>query len=147
MMLDFEYALFSGEDPIALLKDAAKKLPIHKRFKLAPHIRKAAALVKQCEPFRKIVRDEKNPNNMMIGLTFSAFFGETIDKSTFMVIPRNVAYDYLRYMRKAADVGDDKYMKGITNLVMSHSDHIDTFVKAFLSIRIAQGELDKLQSA
>ena len=50
-------------------------------------------------------------------------------------------------MNKAADVGDDKYMKKVTNLILANSDSIDAFVKAFHSIRIAQGEITKLQSA
>ena len=147
MMLDFEYGLFSGEDPIALLVKDARSIPFQRRWKAASSIRRAKALYSQSKKFRDIIRDDKNPNNMMIGLTFSAFFGETIDRGGFMVLPRSVTYEYLRYMAKAADVGDDKYMKKVTNLILAHSDSIDAFVKAFHSIRIAQGEIDKLKSA
>ena len=147
MMLDFEYGLFSGEDPIAMLKKETKGLPIHRKMKAAPYIRRAAALYKQCKVFRDIIRDDNNPNNMMIGLTFSAFFGDNIDKGFFMVIPRNIVYDYITYFTRNATVQDDKYMRTVTNLILSHSDSIETFVKAFHSIRIAQDKIDKLKSA
>lgn len=147
MTSEIEYGLFSGEDPIAMLVKEAKKVPLHRRWKIAPYINRAKALIHKAKKFRDIILDDKNPNNMLIGLTFTAYFGQSIDKSGFMVLPRNISYEYLRYMNKAADVGDDKYMKKVTNLILANSDSIDAFVKAFHSIRIAQGEITKLQSA
>ena len=44
-MLDFEYALFTTEDPIKLMKEAGKKLSIANKFKYAPHVRRASAMV------------------------------------------------------------------------------------------------------
>lgn len=146
-MLDFEYALFSGDDPIALLKSEASKISIHKRFKIAPYIRRASALCRQSKKFADLIRDDVNPNNTMIGITFCAFFGDFIDKGGFVVISRDVARDYASYVKKRANVGDDKYMKRMTNLILAHSDQINAFVKAFHSVRVAQGEIDKLKTA
>lgn len=152
MMLDYEYALFTAEDPIKILIDASRKLPLHKRYKMAGHIRRASSLVKQCKKFRDIVIDEKNPNHMFIGLTFTSFFGTKLDRHRYMQVPRDIALDYVKYLThsnvsKKVGVIDDKYMRAITKVIMDNSKGIDSFVKAFLSIRLAQDELDKLQSA
>ena len=77
--------------------------------------------------------------------TFASFFGEKIDKNVFLAIPRDPAYDFLRYINNTPLNEDDKYMKKVTALILSHSESINAFVKAFLSIRLAQGELDKLK--
>ena len=143
--LDYEYSLFTKEDPIKLLRDDAKRLSIPKKFKIAPHIRRAEALVKQASKFRDIIIDENNSNNIVLGYTFASFFGEKIDKNVFLAIPRDPAYDFLRYINNTPLNEDDKYMKKVTALILSHSESINAFVKAFLSIRLAQGELDKLK--
>lgn len=146
-MLEFEYSLFTTEDPISKLKSVAKRLPIHKKFKLAPHIRRAAGLVKQSQKFRDIITDDKSIVSMFIGLSFATYFDEKLDKDRFILIPRNVTEDYIQYVLNGPNGEDDKYMKQVTNLIRANRKGIDSFVKAFLSIRVAQGELDKLQSA
>lgn len=145
MSLDFEYSLFTAEDPIKLLKSEAKRLPLHRKFKIAPLIRRAEGLVKKSQKFRDIIIDEKNPHNIAIGFTFASYFGDTIDKHKFLAIPRDVSYDFIRYVNKYYPSDDDKYMRKVTALILAHSESIDAFVKAFLSIRQAQGELDKLK--
>lgn len=145
-MLDFEYALFTKEDPIEMLINDAKGISFHKRWKAAPYIRRAAALYRKSKKFADLIQDDVNPNNTMIGVTFSAFFGETIDKRGFVVISRDVARDYAAYVKKRANVGDDKYMKRMTNLILAYSEQINAFVKAFHSVRVAQGEIDKLKT-
>lgn len=145
MSLDFEYSLFTAEDPIKLLKSHAKSLPIHRKFKAAPYIRRAEALVRKSQKFRDIIVDENNPNNIAIGFTFASYFGDVIDKHRFLAIPRDVSFDFLGYVNKVYPSDDDKYMRKVTALILSHSESIDAFVKAFLSIRQAQGELDKLK--
>lgn len=147
-MLDFEYALFTKEDPIKLLKDAASKLPFHKKIKIAPHIRRASAAVGKCKDFREIIITDKNVVCTDIGTTFAAYFGRNIDKGIYLSIPNNPAKDYVDYLEKSCrdTIRSDKYMESITKLIIYHSDYIDAFVKAFLSIRLAQGELDKLKS-
>ena len=145
MSLDFEYSLFTAEDPIKLLKSEAKRLPLHRKFKIAPHIRRAEGLVRKAKKFRDIIIDENNPHNIAVGFTFASYFGDTIDKHQFLAIPRDVSYDFIRYVNKFYPSDDDKYMRKVTALILAHSESIDAFVKAFLSIRQAQGELDKLK--
>ena len=147
-MLDFEYALFTKEDPIKLLKDASSKLPIHKKFKIAPHIRRASAAVNNCKKFRDIVAIEDNPVCNDIGSTFASYFGQKVDKGIYLAIPKSAAKEYVEFLESSCKdtIRSDKYMESITKLILYHSDHIDAFVRAFLSIRLAQGELDKLKS-
>ena len=145
MSLDFEYCLFTTEDPIEKLKAEAKNLPIHKKFKISPYIRRSSALVDKSNKFRKLITDDNNYNNMLVGYSFASYFGEKLDKHQFLAIPRDVSYDFIRYVNSNPMTEDDKYMKRLNSLILSHSDGIDAFVKAFLSIRLAQGELDKLK--
>jgi len=152
-MLDFEYALFTKEDPIKLLKDVASKLPFHKKIKIAPHIRRASAAVGKCKKFRDIVTNNDNVIYNDIGSTFARYFGKKIDRGQFMSLPKYTTKEYVEYMASSCGdiitpdkIRDDKYMESITKIILSHSDYIDAFVKAFLSIRLAQGELDKLKS-
>ena len=144
-MLDFEYCLFTSEDPIEKLKSEAKSLPFHKKLKIAPYIRRAQSLTTKCKKFRDIIIDENNTNNIALGFTFASYFGEKLDKHQYLCIPSDVPWDYLSYVKDVGVVEDDKYMKKVTALILSHSDSIDAFVKAFLSIRLAQGKLDKLK--
>lgn len=144
-MLDFEYVLFTTEDPIEKLKSAAKTLPFHKKLKIGPYIRRAEALTKKSSKFRRIICDDKNQNNTFIGFCFASYFGEKLDRHKFLSLPRDVSYDFIRYINTSPMKEDDKYMRKATSLILSHSDSIDAFVKAFLSIRLAQGELDKLK--
>jgi hypothetical protein len=154
-MLDFEYALFTKEDPIKLLKDAASKLPIHKKFKIAPHIRRASAAVNKCKKFRDIITSEDNLFGIDIGSSFASYFGKKVDKGTFLVVPKSAAKEYIEFLEtnfkenaksNYYGISTDKYIKIITTVIFDNSDYIDAFVIAFLSIRLAQGELDKLKS-
>ena len=147
-MLDFEYALFTKEDPIKLLKDASSKLPIHRKFKIAPHIRRASAAVGKCKKFRDIVTSEDNVVCIDIGSTFASYFGQKVDKGIYLSIPKSAAKEYIEFLESSCKdiIRSDKYMESITKLILYHSDYIDAFVKAFLSIRLAQSELDKLKS-
>ena len=119
-MLDFEYALFTKEDPIEMLVADARAISLHKRWKAAPHIRRAAALCRQSKKFSDLIQDD-NAGNLMVGLTFCSFFGEVIDRNGFVVISRDVAYDYAKYFQKSVNVDDDKYMRRIVNLIQAHS--------------------------
>jgi len=145
MNLDYEYTLFTKDDPIAQLKSEAKSLPFHKKLKIGPYIRRAEALTKKSKKFRDIITDETNNNNILVGYTFASYFGEKLDRHQFLAIPRDVSYDFIKYMNNSSVKDDDKYMRRVTSLILAHSDSIDAFVKAFLSIRLAQGELDKLK--
>lgn len=148
-MLDFEYALFTKEDPIKLLKDAGSSLSIPRKVKYAPHVRRASAMVKKCCGFRDILT--KNDNDVVatvIATTFSTYFGKKIDCGPYLAIPSDVSKDYIEFIEVACKDFKitHKYMESIIKVILHHSDHIDAFVKAFLSIRLAQGELDKLKS-
>ncbi len=147
-MLDFEYALFTKEDPIKLLKDAGSDLSIPRKLKYAPHVRRAQALVKKSKKFRDIITSENNLPSTVIATTFSAYFGNKLDRGLYLAIPSNVTKDYIEFIEVACKDFKitDKYMKSIIKVILNHSDYIDAFVKAFLSIRLAQGELDKLKS-
>ncbi len=152
-MLDFEYALFTKEDPIKLLKGEASKLSLRKKIKIAPHIRRASAAVNKCKKFRDIVTSNDNLIYNDIGSSFARYFGNKIDKGRFISLPKYTSKEYVEYMASscgdiitADKIRNDKYMESITKIVLTHSDYIDAFVKAFLSIRLAQGELDKLKS-
>ncbi len=147
-MLDFEYALFTKEDPIKLLKDAGSDLSIPRKIKYAPHVRRAQALVKKSQKFRDIITSERDIISSVIATTFSAYFGNQLDRGLYLAIPSNVTKDYVEFIEAACKDFKltDKYMEKITKVILYHSDYIDAFVKAFLSIRLAQGELDKLKS-
>jgi len=146
-MTDIEYSLFTTEDPIKLLKKSASSLPIHKRFKIAPIINKSKALTKKAKPFRDIILDETTPNGMLIGYMFASYFGEKIDKHKYLSIPKDTAMDFLIYLGNSGIERDDKYMRKVVKLIVAHSESIEAFIMAFLSIRQAQGELNKLQTA
>ena len=152
-MLDFEYSLFTKEDPIKLLKSEAAKLSLRKKIKIAPHIRRASAAVKKCKKFRDIITTNDNVIFDDIGSSFARYFGMKIDRGQFMSLPKYTTKEYVEYMASSCGdiitpdkISNDKYMESITKIILSHSDYIDAFVKAFLSIRLAQGELDKLKS-
>ena len=147
-MLDFEYALFTKEDPIKLLKDAGSSLSIPRKVKYAPHVRRANALVKKCGKVRDIITKENDVVSTVVATTFSTYFGKKIDCGPYLAIPSDVSKDYIEFIEIACKGYKitDKYMEGIIKVILQHSDYIDAFVKAFLSIRLAQGELDKLKS-
>ena len=147
-MLDFEYALFTKEDPIKLLKDAGSTLSIPRKVRYAPHVRRAQALVKKSQKFRDIITSERDLVGTVIGSTFSAYFGNKLDRGLYLAIPSDISKDYIEFIEVACKDFkiSDKYMEGIIKVILHHSDYIDAFVKAFLSIRLAQGELDKLKS-
>ena len=147
-MLDYEYALFTAEDPIKLLKDAGSELSIPKKIKYASHIRRAEVLVKKSKKFRDIMNRSKNPVYEVIRTTFTSYFGRKLDKGIYFAIPTNITDEYIGYLEAFCKgfVASDKYMESLIKVILYHSDDIDAFVKAFLSIRLAQGELDKLKS-
>ena len=98
-MLDFEYALFTKEDPIKLLKDASSKLPIHKKFKIAPYIRRASAAVNKCKKFRDILTEEDHLICSNISSTFALYFGKEVDKGRYLAIPKSAAKEYFEFYK------------------------------------------------
>lgn len=143
-----EYFLFTKEDPIAKLVDDAKEISLHKRWKAATYIRRAIAAMRKCKKFRDIITSEESVMHTDIGTSFIEYFDAKVDSGKFIAIPNDVAKDYVTFLEThyKSSITSDKYMEKITKVILYHSDYIDAFVKAFLSIRLAQGELDKLKS-
>ena len=147
-MNNCEYVLFTKEDPIAMLKSASSDLSIPKKIKIAAHIRRASAAMRKCKKFRDIITSEDTVIHTDISSSFTNYFENKIDNGAFIAIPNNTAEEYVQFLEKhyATNASSDKYIEKITKVILYHSDYIDAFVKAFLSIRLAQGELDKLKS-
>ena len=151
MNLEVEYFVFSHEDPIAKLKDFASVLPVGKKRKISPYINRASAMLKKAQPFRELLINE--PNNEIVEILASCFvlyFDAFVDKGKFVAVSKDPAFEFVKYVSGLMSTGvrlDDKYLKKVNHLICSNSDYIDAFVKAFLSLRIAQGELNKLITA
>lgn len=147
-MMDLEYYLFSQEDPIERMKEMAAPLNKYRKAKVAPYIRRAEAMVRKCEPFRKLLMAEDQMSDI-ISTSFVMFFDSKIVRSNFLVIPKDPSFEFVKYVSGLMANGillDDKYLKKANTIILNNSDAIDAFVKAFLSIRLAKSELDKLSS-
>lgn len=144
--MNVEYYLFSNEDPIQKLNALAKRLPIHKKMKVAPYIRRAKALAKSSDSFRTILSADENTLDGFIGTLFVLYFEEKVDKKGFVVVSRDPSYDFLKFITKVSSQLDitDKYIHNATTKILANAKAIDSFIKAFMSIRQAQGELNKL---
>ena len=147
-MRNCEYVLFTKNDPIEMLKSSASTLSIPRKLKIASYIRRAQVAMRKCKKFRDIITSEDSVIHTDIGSSFTNYFETKIDNGTFIAIPNNTAEEYVSFLEKyyKSSITSDKYMEKITKIILYHSDYIDAFVKAFLSIRLAQGELDKLKS-
>ena len=149
--MDLEYYMFSHEDPIAKLKDLAMPLGVAKKRKVSPYINRANAMVRRAQPFREMILNE--PDNEIIEIMASSFvlyFDACVDKGKFLSIAKDPAFEFVKYVSGLMKNGirlDDKYLKKVNTLICNNSDSIDYFIKAFLSIRLAQGELNKVLTA
>ena len=144
------YYLFTGEDPIEKLIASAKTVPMTRRWKAAQSITRAKALVRKAKPFRDFINRDDEQISALVGLTFCQYFDQYIDKGKFVAIPKDPSYDFVKYMGGLLKHGaklDDKYLKKAVNLVLSYSDAIDAFVKAFHSIKMAEDMVNKLQTS
>ena len=145
---DLEYYMFSNEDPIAKLKDLAMPLNVSKKRKIAPYINRANAMLRKSQAFREMILNE--PNDEIIEImssTFVLYFDACVDKGKFISIAQDPAFEFVKYVSGLMANGirlDDKYLKKVNTLICNNSNSIDYFIKAFLSIRLAQGELNKL---
>lgn len=144
--MNVEYYLFSKEDPIQKLNALAKGLPIHKKMKIAPYIRRAKALVKSSDSFRTILGAEDNTFDGFIGTLFVLYFEQKVDKKGFVVVSRDPSFDFISFVNKFSGQLDitDKYIHTATTKILANAKAIDSFIKAFMSIRLAQGEMNKL---
>ena len=147
--MNFEYYLFSKDDPISHLKDYAKDLSLAQKRKVSSYIKRAEALTKKVQKFRDFLLDEELLNDI-ISSTFLLYFDNHINKTKYICIPRDASVDFKNFFRSmiapGLDIGD-KYVKKAEYLIALHAESIDPFIKAFLSIRIAQSEIAKLKSS
>jgi len=144
--MNLEYYLFTKEDPIAKLRAAAKGLSIGSKMKVAGKIRQCEAHMRKSRKFRTFINLE-NPLSDIVGSVFVLFFDEKIDKNQFMAIPRDPGTDFLLYFGGTVGNMDDKYIKKAQKIIISQSEDINYFIRAFHSIRLAQGEIDKLKNS
>jgi len=144
--MNVEYYLFTKEDPIIKLRAKAKGLSIRSKMKVAPHIRSCESFMRKSKRFRDLINQETALSEI-IGSIFVLFFDEKIDKRKFMSIPRDTSTDFLVFFGTCVAAMDDKYIKKAQKIIISLSDDINYFVRAFHSIRLAQGEIDKLKKS
>ncbi len=151
MNLDLEYYVFSHEDPIEHLKTAAGMLPIGKKRKISPYIRRADAMLKKADPFREmLINDKNNEIAEILASCFVLYFDAYVDKGRFVAVAKDPAFEFVKYVSGMMGTGvrlDDKYLKKVNTLICRNADYIDAFIKAFLNLRIAQSELTKLITA
>ena len=148
--MEIGYYLFTSEDPIDKLVAKAKDLPMSKRWKAAKSITRAKALVAKAKPFREFITKDDVQISALVGLSFCQYFDQYIDRGKFVSIPKDPAFEFVKYMGGMLKHGariDDKYLKKAVNLVLSYSDAIDAFVKAFHSIKMADDLVNKLQTS
>lgn len=146
--MDLEYLLFSQEDPIERMKAQAAPLNKYRKAKVGPLIRRAEAMVRRCQPFRNILMSEDQMSDI-ISTSFVMFFDAKITRKNFVAVPRDPSFEFVKYISGLMENGirlDDKYLRKANTIILNNSDAIDAFVKAFISIRLAKSELDKLSS-
>ena len=143
--IELEYHLYLGGNPIQTLKDDSSKLSLSQKRVIGPYIRRAEAFIKKSEPFRRLLRMDDGDNRLhdIIGIAWANYFEHEINKGKFMVIPRDVAIDFMMYFGnmlksgKTDKMASDKYMQKAQRLILSYDKSIDAFIKAFHSIRLA----------
>ena len=78
-----EYSMFTEEDPTKVLKSLAKQLPLHKRWKIAPHIRRADAMVKKSQKWRDVISSDAFLDEV-VASAFVLYFDQKVDKNKFI---------------------------------------------------------------
>lgn len=142
-----EYSLFTKENPCDALRAMAKGMPINRKWKIAPYIRRADAQIRKAKSFRDILNDEDNLLYDTIASAFVVYFDQKVDRRGFVAIASDPGYDFIKFIDSLVKDGmkiDDKYRERIVCLIAKQSDSIDAFIKAFISIRLATRELKKL---
>ena len=140
--LEMEYHLYLDGNPIQTLKDEASKLTLSQKRVIGPYIRRAESFIKRSEPFRKLLRLDNGEDKILdlIGIVWAQYFEHKINKGKYMVIPKDVSMDFIEYfgmMAQKDKFPDDKYIKKAQSIILSHEKSIDSFIKAFHSIRLA----------
>ena len=150
MMLEPEYYLFTKEDPLKTIRDDAKTLSIPRKMKLGAHIRRAEMHIRKSKDFRTVLQCENADLATVIASVFTLYFDSMIDKGNLVAIPSDPGLEFLSFFEKFcssnAKTVDDKYMKKANSLILRYSESIDSFIKAFHSIRNTKAQLNKLQT-
>jgi len=150
MTLEPEYYLFTKEDPLKSIKDDAKGLSMARKMKLGPSIRRSEMFIRKSKDFRTILQSEEADLAGVIGAAFALYFDNKVDKGRFVAIPRDCGLEFLAYfnhfIERSTGNMDDKYIKKANSLILRYSESIDSFVKAFHSIRSTKTQLNKLQT-
>ena len=140
--IELEYHLYLGGNPIQTLKDDASKLTLSQKRVIGPYIRRAESFIKRSEPFRKLLRLDTGEDKILdaIGIVWAQYFEHKINKGKYMVIPKDASMDFMEYFGSMAQKDkfpDDKYIKKAQRIILAHAKSIDSFIKAFHSIRLA----------
>ena len=80
-------------------------------------------------------------------LHLSLYFDQKVSRGGFVAVAKDPSFEFVKYvsgMMGWANFVDDKYLKKVNTFIINKSDAIDAFIKAFISIRLAKAEIDKL---
>ena len=143
-MRNYEYALFTEDDPLKMLRDDAKELKFFQKTRLAPYIRRAEQTSRKAKDWCYFMTNRADAG---ICTLFMMYFDSKVDKGNLMYIPKDPGLEFQMYFAAMSNNPDDKYVKRSRSLIRSYSDSIDYFVKAFLSIRIAKEEYKKIKAS
>ena len=144
--MELEYYLFSQEDPIETLKLLTANMTTYRKRTVAPLIRRAEAMVRKCKPFRDVLFQEDEFSEI-IATSFVLFFDQKVSRGGFVAVARDPSFDFVKFISGLMANGirlDDKYLRKANTFIINKSDAIDAFIKAFISIRLAKAEIDKL---
>jgi len=144
--MELEYYLFSQEDPIETLKLLTANMTTYRKKTVAPLIRRAEAHVRKCKPFRDVLFKEDEFSEI-IATSFVLFFDQKVSRGGFVAVARDPSFDFVKFISGLMANGirlDDKYLRKANTFIINKSDAIDAFIKAFISIRLAKAEIDKL---
>lgn len=144
--MELEYYLFSQEDPIETLKLLTANMTTYRKRTVAPLIRRAEAMVRKCKPFREILFKEDEFSET-IATSFVLYFDQKISRGKFVAVPKDPSFEFVKYVSGLMNNSirlDDKYLRKVNTFIINKSDAIDAFIKAFISIRLAKAEIDKL---
>lgn len=144
--MELEYYLFSQEDPIETLKLLTANMTTYRKKTVAPLIRRAEAMVRKCKPFRDVLFQEDEFSEI-IATSFVLYFDQKVSRGGFVAVARDPSFDFVKFISGLMKNGiqlDDKYLRKANTFIINKSDAIDAFIKAFISIRLAKAEIDKL---
>ena len=106
--------------------------------------------IRKSKDFRTVLQCENADLATVIATVFTLYFDSMIDKGKLVAIPSDPGLEFLSFFEKFCSsnvkTADDKYMKKANSLILRYSESIDSFIKAFHSIRNTKAQLNKLQT-